>query len=172
MPIAILTAAAFESIISKWHSLFPENPYAHVFGAFPIAIVTCIIVYSGLTHFIFGYHYTPIITQNFNDDIVLINEHLHNDDILVVDTETEQRDFYQLLSEYSDFTVREDVPDTSDKRIVLLGKTTKTADMQLKQIITSRKARNSDRLYIYEKVTEQQSGEENGSDNGSDEANQ
>ena len=84
----------------------------------------------------------------------------------------EQRDFYQLLSEYSDFIVREDVPDTSDKRIVLLGKPTKTADMQLKQIITSRKARNSDRLYIYEKVTEQQSGEENGSDNGSDEANQ
>ena len=172
VPIAILTAAAFESIISKWHSLFPENPYAHVFGAFPIAIVTCIIVYSGLTHFIFGYHYTPIITQNFSDDIVLIDNNLHDGDILVVDADTEQRDFYQLLSEYSDFVVREDVPDTSEKRIVLLGKTTKTADMQLKQIITSRKARNSDRLYIYEKVTEQQSGEENGSDNGSDEANQ
>lgn len=170
VPIAILTAAAFESIVGKWHSLFPENPYAHLIGALPISTVVCMIVFSGASHFIFGYHYTPIIAQNFNDDIVLIKKNLQEGDTLVLGEETEHAEFFRLFSEYNRIEVANAIPEQPQGRIVLLGHTTDSAKLNLKQIITSRKSTNSDRLYIYEQIqSESVEGDTNGSDNGPDE---
>ncbi len=159
VPISIFTAAAFESIVGKWRSLFPENPYAHIVGAIPISVAVCTIVVSGLTHFIFGYHYTPIIAQNFNNDIVLFDKNLKPDDTLVIDSETPNRDFVKLLENYNQIKVADEIPADPQSRIVLLGKTTHSANLQLKQIITSHKALNSDRLYIYEKIPTEPEGE-------------
>ena len=170
VPIAILTAAAFESIIGKWHSLFPENPYAHLIGALPVSVVVCMIIFSGVSHFIFGYHYTPIIAQNFNDDIVLIKKNLKEGDLLVIGEETQNAEFFRLFSDYNHIDIADTIPESPNGRIVLLSQTTNSANLKLKQIITSRKSTNSDRLYIYEQIqSESVEGETNGSDNGPNE---
>lgn len=155
IPIAVLSAAGLESIIDKWHSLFPENPYAHIIGTAPIVLVVLMIVISGLSHFIFGYRYTPRVAKNFSDDITIIQDNLQSGSILVVSETNENYNFYKLLENYNSFTVLPDIPERSENAsIAILGSTRKDDNLKLKQIITSSKMRNSDRLYIYEKVTE------------------
>ena len=165
IPITVLSAAGLESIIEKWHSLFPENPYAHFIGTMPIVVVVLMIVFSGLSHFVFGYHYTPRVAKNFSDDINIIQDNLKGGTILIVDKDNEDLDFYRLLDKHGDFTVLTEVPEqVGEDKIAMLGNTTDREDLALKQIITSSKTRNSDRLYIYEKVipaekTEEEKGE-------------
>ena len=155
VPIAILTAAGLESIIEKWHSLFPENPYAHFFGTLPVIVVILIIVVSGLTHFIFGYHYSAKVAKNFSNDITLINKNLDNGAILIVSEDNVNFDFYKLFEKYSNITVLSKLPERSDAPIAVLGSPEpKTDNLKLVKIITSPKSRNSDRLYIYEKVSQ------------------
>ncbi len=165
VPIAILTAAAIESIIAKWFSLFPENPYAHILGAAPVACVTLIIVISGLSHFIYGYHYSPRISENFSNDITLINKHLEPGTVLVIDDAEKNNEFYSLFGKYNSLTVTLELPQRIETPVAYLGgPSDETEALDLKQIITSPKSRNSDRLYIYEKSvpesTEEEKGEE------------
>ena len=169
IPIAVLSAAGVESIIDKWYSLFPENPYAHLFGIVPLVVVLSMIIGSGLSHFIFGYHYAPRVASNFNDDLSIVNKNIKTETPILINGETQNGKFYALLAKYNKYTIIND-PSNADEFVTFNAQ--KDDKLALKQIITSPKSRNSDRLYIYEKVTEQQSGEENGSDNGSDEANQ
>ena len=117
----------------------------------PMLVVVLIIIVSGLTHFIDGYHYTPNVAKNFNNDIELINE-LETGSILIVSKTQENRDFYELFERYNSITVTEDIPERGANIITYLGQTTTSKDFALKQIITSPKSRNSDRLYIYEKI--------------------
>ncbi|MBR0134050.1 glycosyltransferase family 39 protein [Candidatus Saccharibacteria bacterium] len=153
IPITVLSTAGLESIIEKWHSLFPENPYAHIIGTAPIVVVVLMIVFSGLSHFIFGYHYTPRVAKNFSDDINIIQDNLQGGAILIVDQNNKNLNFYRLLDQHNNFTVYTDIPEeVSDEKIAILNQTTDREDLALKQIITSSKTRNSDRLYIYEKV--------------------
>ena len=165
IPITVLSAAGLESIIEKWHSLFPENPYAHFIGTMPIVVVVLMIVFSGLSHFVFGYHYTPRVAKNFSDDINIIQDNLKGGSILIVDKDDHNLDFYRLLDKHGDFTVLTEIPEqVGEDKIAMLGITTDREDLTLKQIITSSKTRNSDRLYIYEKVipaekTEEEKGE-------------
>ena len=162
IPITVLSAAGLESIIEKWHSLFPENPYAHFIGTTPIVVVVLMIVFSGLSHFVFGYHYTPRVAKNFSDDINIIQDNLEGGSVLIVDRDDDDIDFYRLLDKHGDFTVLTEIPkQTENVKIAMLGHTTDREDLTLKQIITSSKTRNSDRLYIYEKVIPAEKTEEN-----------
>ena len=155
IPISILAAAGLESIIDKWHSLFPENPYAHFLGTTPVLVVVLMIVISGLTHFIFGYHYTPSVAKNFNNDISIIKDNLHAGDVLIIDEDDSDYQFYKLLERYNSVTVMSSIPERNeDVKIAVLGKSFADSNLDLKQIITSPKSQNSDRLYIYSKITE------------------
>ena len=165
IPITVLSAAGIESIIEKWHSLFPENPYAHFIGTMPVVVVVLMIVFSGLSHFVFGYHYTPRVAKNFSNDITIIQDNLEGGTVLIVNQDNPDLDFYRLLDKHDDFTVLTEVPEKIDNlKIAMLNTTNDREDLALKQIITSSKTRNSDRLYIYEKVipaekTEEEKGE-------------
>ncbi|MBQ1373083.1 glycosyltransferase family 39 protein [Candidatus Saccharibacteria bacterium] len=159
VPIAILNAAGIESIIGKWHKLFPENPYAHIVGALPIIVVVGIILASDLSHFIYGYRYAPHVADNFSNDISYITDSLDSGSVLVVDPETEYYDFYKLLENYNSITVTDKTPDRKDLTIAYLGKTTDDEKLELTRIITSPKSRNSDRLYIYKSATKEKTGE-------------
>ncbi len=160
IPITVLSAAGLESIIDKWHSLFPENPYAHLIGAYPIASVVLMIVISGLSHFVFGYHYTPLVAKNFSDDIEIIQDNLAGGSVLIVDKKDKNLAFYQLLEKHNSFTVLTEIPERDENlRIAFLGGPSNREDLALKQIITSSKTRNSDRLYIYEKITAEKTEE-------------
>lgn len=153
IPIAILTTAGIESIIQKWHSLFPENPYAHIIGTLPVVAVILFIIFADLSHFIFGYHYTPAVANNFNDDITLISENLESGTILIMSTDHPDYEFYRLLEHKQNITIMQEVPERDDLPIATIGEPSTDANLQLKQIITSPKKLNSARLYIYEKVT-------------------
>ncbi len=164
IPIAVLSTAGLESVIEKWHSLFPENPYAHFLGTTPIVIVVVTIIVSGLMHFVYGYHYTPRVAKNFTNDLTLIQNHLEGGTILLINPETDNYDFYKLLENYSSYTVLTELPERIEEApVAVLGSTCADERLELKEIITSPKTRNSDRLYIYSKITTnttEQEGEE------------
>ena len=163
IPITVLSAAGLESVIEKWHSLFPENPYAHFIGTAPVVVVVLMIIISGLLHFIFGYRYTPRVAKNFSNDISIIQDHLDGGTIIIVSPDDENFRFYKLLEDYNSYTVLTELPERIDAPVAALGQSIQDEKLQLKEIITSPKARNSDRLYIYEKVTAkdaEQKGEE------------
>lgn len=157
IPIAILSAAGIESIIEKWYTLFPENPYAHLLGIVPMVAVMIFIISSGLSHFIFGYHYIPRVVNNFNNDLTIIKENVSTETTLVLPNDYKNEGFFRLLSKYDGYQI---VAKPSK------AKTDKIASFEpiinnkysLEQIITSPNTRNSDRLYIYSLVTEK--GEE------------
>ncbi len=158
IPIAILTTAGIESIIQKWHSLFPENPYAHILGTLPLVIVVVFIIVADLSHFIFGYHYAPAVANNFNNDITLISEKLSSGTILIISEEHPDYEFYKLLEKNNSLTIMQNIPSRNDLPIASLGEPLKDENLELKQIITSPKKLNSARLYIYEKITTEKQG--------------
>ena len=148
VPVAVLVAAGIESIINKWYSLFPENPYAQVVGMLPMTIFTMIIIISSLSHFVFGYHYTPAVARQFNDDLTLIKENLPAGAVLLVEAGSEY-DFYSALSGELGLTVMSDWPERTDLTVATLGKWPNAVDLPLSKIVTSQKSQDSDRLYIY-----------------------
>ncbi len=170
VPFAVLSSAGIESIIEKWHSLFPENPYAHFIGTMPVIIIVAMILISGLTHYINGYRYTPRVANNFNNDISYIKDNLETGSVLIVPSDNENYDFYKLLEKYNSITVMDELPDRNDLTVAYLGEPASDESLELQRIITSPKSRKSDRLYIYQKVSKDKSGENtDGSSNGPNE---
>jgi hypothetical protein len=162
VPIAIMTAAAIDTMTTHWKTIFPKNPYAHVVGAIPLVAILGLMLFSGLSHYIRGYHYTPRVTKNFNSDITIIQHELESGDILIVNNDNENLDFYKLLEKYNDLTVTTELPEHFNSKVAVLGSTKSDDKLQLSKIAVSSKSRNSDRLYIYTKATEkeQETGEE------------
>ncbi len=158
IPIAILATAGIESIIQKWHSLFPENPYAHILGTLPVIVVILMIIFADLSHFIFGYHYAPAVANNFNNDISLISENLDSGTVLIMPEDHKDYEFYKLLEKKHSITITQEIPGRNDLPIASLGEPLKEENLELKQIITSPKKLNSARLYIYEKVITEKQG--------------
>ena len=158
IPIAVLSTAGIESIIDKWYSLFPENPYAHLFGIVPMVTVMSMIIASGLSHFIYGYHYAPSVANNFSNDLSIITDNISKETPLLVTNETENATFYRMLEKYNKYNIVSAVDELPE---FATFSTRKGKDYTIKQIITSPKSRNSDRLYIYSKVTvKEEKGEE------------
>ncbi len=155
VPVAILTANAIESLVTRWHSLFPTNPYAHIIGALPIIAIISMMLFSGLSHYLQGYHYTPRVTKNFSSDIEIINKELAAGDILMIG-EDDNESFYKLFEKYKSLNVTKEIPENYNTRIAGLGTKIENDKIKLSRIATSSKSRNSDRLYIYTKISENQ----------------
>jgi len=149
IPAVILVAVGLESVLEKWYSLFPTNPYARVFGILPITAFVCTIVISGFVYTVFGYHYSPSVAKQFDNDITLISSHLPTGATLLVPEDTTAYDFYGILEESGRFTVTSTLPDRVDACVASLGHWDEPIDLKLDTIITSSKSQDSDRLYIY-----------------------
>lgn len=162
VPIAILTAAAIDTMTTHWKTIFPKNPYAHVVGAIPLVAILAMMLFSGLTHYIRGYHYTPRVTKNFNSDITIIGKELESGDVLIIDSEEANAAFYKLFEKYNNLTVTTEIPEHFNSKVAVLGSTKTSDKLELAKIAVSSKSRNSDRLYIYTKATEKEekTGEE------------
>ena len=162
VPIAIMTAAAIDTMTTHWKTIFPKNPYAHVVGAIPLVAILTLMLFSGLTHYIRGYHYTPRVAKNFNSDIMIIKNELESGDILIVEADDPNLEFYKLFEKYNNLTVTTELPEHFNSRVAVLGTTKTSNKLELVKIAVSSKSRNSDRLYIYTKATEKEekTGEE------------
>ena len=165
LPLAILIAHGFRYILNKWYSLFPENPYARIFGMLPISIFLIIIITSDICHFVFGYRYNPAVANNFNNDIILITNKVEEGSTLVVLNEKEYN-FYKNLEQKpifevvkkKNYTVVNHIPTEPAKNLATLGMIeddinddeAKLLDnYNLDHIVTNSKLENSDRIYIY-----------------------
>lgn len=152
VPILLLVASGLELTINKWYVLFPENPYARLFGVVPIALFSTIALTSGLMHFYCGYMYTPALASDYNNDISLVRKHLDAGAVLLVKEDGIEMEFYRILGEQEMFSVLGSMPDRAPETVASLGRWEEEVDMPLTQIITSQKSSQSDRLYVYKKA--------------------
>ena len=165
LPLAILIAHGFRYILTKWYGLFPENPYARVFGMVPIALFLGIMITSDISHFIFGYRYNPAVANQFTNDLSLIREHVEDNSTLVV-LDKDEYNFYKILTDsaltgHRDIKVVDKLPEESVSKLATLGlieenleegETSVFSGYNLDRIITNSKSQNSDRIYLYSKA--------------------
>ena len=167
LPLAILIAHGFRYILTKWYGLFPENPYARVFGIVPVAVFLGIMITSDISHFIFGYRYNPAVANQFTNDLTLIREHVEDGSTLVVLNENEY-DFYRILTDtalinHKDITVVKELPSEPVEKLASLGlveenleegEVSAFSNYNLDRIITNSKSQNSDRIYLYSRASD------------------
>ena len=156
LPFTILIAHGLRYIIYKWYNLFPENPYAKLFGVIPIAIFLFTMITSDLSHFISGYRYAAPVANQFNSDLSMVLTHAKAGDYLLLD---ENDDFSKLLiaantvkpifRDSLNYYITTDVSSLpKNSKIYTIGKTNHT-QLELQKVYTSSKSQNSDRLYLY-----------------------
>lgn len=150
LPLAILIAHGLRYILDKWYNLFPDNPYARISAIFPIGIFMGIMIVGGITHFIFGYHYVPMVADEFNNDITLVRDNLASDETLYILNNEIAYNFFKVLEQNNEgYIIENSLPsdDQLPQKYAILGKDTTSGE--LNTIITSSKSSNSDRIYMY-----------------------
>lgn len=157
LPLAILIAHGIRYILDKWYTLFPSNPYARIAAFFPIGLFMAIMIYGGITHFLFGYRYVPMVADEFNDDIVLIYQNLEPETPLYILNNETAYNFYKILeSDGQGYIIQNSLPEAANLPAKYATLEHQEVAGTLNRIITSPKSNNSDRIYIYTKnqVTE------------------
>lgn len=144
LPFSILIAHGLKYILEKWYGLFPENPYARVSAALPLAILFGIMIVPNLLQYIYGYRYNPSIANEFSYDLGIIRNNLTDEHLLV----KENYEFYKILEASTDLTIIDKVENT-DKLAVLGQIDTSGSGFHLSRIITSPMSENSDIIYLY-----------------------
>lgn len=148
IPIAILIAHGFRYILEHWYGLFPENPYARIFAIFPIGIVIGIMIFSDISHFVFGYRYNPSVAKQFTTDLSLVMNNLEAGSTLLVKKDTIEYDFYKILeSTPQHLKITSSAP--ASGQFSSLRKWPDLKDVEINRIITSPKSEDSDRIYVY-----------------------
>lgn len=156
LPMAILIAHGLRYILAKWYDLFPDNPYARISAIFPIGIFLGIMIIGGISHFLFGYRYVPMVADKFSNDITLIHKHLEPDTTLYVIDNPVEYNFLAILNDEGLYTVKDTLPAANAFPSTFATIEYQNVPGQVQQIITSPKSDNSDRIYIYTN-TEQRS---------------
>lgn len=149
LPMAILIAHGLRYILDKWYDLFPDNPYARISAVFPIGLFLGIMIIGGISHFIFGYRYIPMVADEFDNDIELVIENLNQETPLFVLNNNIAYNFFKILEDRGRNQVLDTLPEDGimPPHYATLGLTQVSGEIEL--IITSPKSDDSDRIYIY-----------------------
>lgn len=151
----ILMAFGINLLLNKWYGLFPKNPYARVAGVILIAVMVLSIVFSNLNQYIYTYHYTPKVVENFSRDIDVLNDHMYSTDyssttptLLVA---SEEESLYLIGEKYGGLYKVSTNPSTEASVIIVTNEAKKQIDFQGEpdRILTSKHSNNADRFYIY-----------------------
>ena len=99
VPLMLVMAIGIDTLIREWYKLFPENPYARFAGLIPIGLLVVTLVATGVERFVFGYHYSPEISQNFSRDMRYVRETLdeHKTDTLLV-VSSQEKALYDVMA--------------------------------------------------------------------------
>lgn len=160
LPLAILIAHGLRYILDKWYTLFPDNPYARISAVFPIGIFLGIMIFGGITHFLFGYRYVPMVANEFNNDITLVKQHVEpHSTIYVINNEAEYH-FLEILQKQGLYEVADQLPEENLPTMFATIEHSPVDKAELHNIITSPKSDNSDRIYIYSAIEQEVSLEE------------
>ncbi len=149
LPIAILIAHGLRYILDKWYDLFPDNPYARISAIFPIGLFLGIMIIGGISHFIFGYRYVPMVADEFNADIELISDNLETGTTLYVVNNETAYNFYSILADKGLYQVENQLPSSENLPVNFATLGPQTVPGDVIRIITSPKSDNSDRIYMY-----------------------
>ena len=149
-PILLLTVTGLQSLIQTWYTIFPSNPYARVSGLIPISIFVIGLLITSLNNFRLNYLYSPEIIANFNQDLKLLLENTDkNRSLLVSQTE---KPFFKILEKQKSAKILSEI---QGQEIVLskamFDKIEIPKNYQIKKIIVSSAATDSDRFYILKK---------------------
>lgn len=149
LPLAILIAHGLRYILDKWYHLFPDNPYARISAILPIGIFMGIMIVGGISHFIFGYRYIPVVADAFNNDIELVQSNVEPTTIFVINQPTTYNFFKILEEEGGQYIISNSIPNESElpDHYATLGR--QDIGGSINKIITSPKFENSDRIYLY-----------------------
>ena len=156
VPITILTGIGISVLVKRWYQYFPYNTYARLAGLIPLAVLTLSIIVSNFNFFVSGYSYAPSTVHSYNDDLALLQKNINENDYLLITPEDSNYAFYSLVAQRCHFSLINSVPDIISKgqKLVTMHGYPRTdlnpKMFKLKQIITSSRSENSDRLYIYE----------------------
>lgn len=143
VPSMLMLAAGLTSLIGYWYRLFPLNPYARITGLFPIIILVAALITTGLTRYVYGYHYSPQVAPLFSKDLSLVPS---DTNILVVsDTELP---FYEAIARYRDGLNVSTKATGTTVTVTRAQKDTVPTTYSITKIITNPQAREADRFYV------------------------
>lgn len=148
LPMAILIAHGLRYILDKWYSLFPDNPYARISAIFPIGFFLAIIIIGGISHFLFGYRYVPMVADKFNNDLTLVRQRLTPGSTLFIIDDDVSYQFFSIMGDQGIYQIENSLPETLPTDFATLGHP-EVSSAVIKDIITSPKSDNSDRIYLY-----------------------
>jgi hypothetical protein len=144
LPFVLLLCTGLASLLGHWYKLFPRNPYARLAGLLPLIVLVIALVWSGLERYAYGYYYSPSAVSNFSQDLKLLPKDTRN---LVV-TKSELP-FYSVLAKYNKNISVELIPPTILPYTTTRGARPQFGAHQIEKIITSQRADQADRFYVY-----------------------
>lgn len=148
LPLVILLGSGLSGLLAHWYSLFPHNPYARIGGLIPLIFLVTLLVLSGVNRYIYSYRYNPKIVPNFSNDLRLIPKETKN--IIVSDDEMP---FYSVINKYNK-KINVSTEPTSDEFVATRESKREFNGYAIDKIITTNTFNNSDRFYVYKKITE------------------
>ena len=155
-PLAILvTGMGVMTLITSWYKLFPRNPYARTAGLIPITVFVAGMVLTGAFRYINNYTYNPNVLGSYNNDLRLLTRTLKSTGTAGTTTQLvttkAQAPFYGLVAHYDKrFSVQTSYTSTNGTLIVTHDAYHEdTPKLPIDTIVTSRKAANADRFYVY-----------------------
>ncbi len=76
VPVMLVVALGIDYLISAWYRLFPQNPYARVFGLAPLGVFIIGLVLSSTNHYAYGLHYDKAVYSSYSYDLSLLQQKL------------------------------------------------------------------------------------------------
>lgn len=107
------------------------------------------MIVGGISHFLFGYRYVPMVADKFNNDIELVSNSLEPGTTLYIIGNPVEYEFFGILDTLGTYHVENKLPETEDLPKNFATIEHQAVDAEINNIITSPKYDNSDRIYIY-----------------------
>ncbi len=145
LPLVLLLSTGLGSLLGNWYGLFPRNPYARLAGLIPLVILVGALVLSGLERYAYGYHYSPQTVSNFSQDLSLLPKDTKQ---LVV--ASDQLPFYSVVAKHDKQLTVSLTPSGNSFTATRQAKGD-YAGYIIERIVTSPRATNADRFYVYKK---------------------
>lgn len=153
IPYVFLMAFGVQTIVDKWYTLFPVNPYARIAGLIPIGILTLGLIFANFSQYNASNFYDKnvIYTRNETYQTVrneLTNLRAHSVSLVVDKSETELYD--TLKNEFDNVTIDSMVDNNTDVQI-FIPSTFYQKSKKPSRIITNGNSQDYVMLKIYQK---------------------
>jgi len=157
IPVVLLIALAVDYLIRSWYRLFPQNPYARVFGLLPLGVLVVGLVVSSIDRYVYGLHYDKGVYAAYSYDLPILSEKLKSlddsDTVQLVVT-AKNAPFYQSFARHQSYVkqlnVTTSVAEASLAPIAIVERAAKPSNGKLpSEILVTRTSEQADRFYLY-----------------------